>query len=121
MNRLAAIPLALLLSAPALAAPGGPIGTLPQGDYACEAPGDAAGPAGIRAPERDFTVTSASSYAVGLRTGSYLYTGGLVRMTSGPRQGETYRRVGAGMLRQVGPGGEPLPLRCVRVVANNRR
>ena len=111
----------LLLAAPAIAAPGGPIATLPQGDYACERPGDALGAVGLREPGADFAVTSASSYQIGLVTGTYLYVGKQVTMTSGPRQGETFRRVGTGTLRRVGPDGALLPLRCVRVVVNNRR
>ena len=120
MTRLV-VPALLLLAAPAAAAPGGPIATLPQGDYACERPGDATGAVGQREVGADFTVTSASSYLVGMELGTYLYAGQLVTMTSGPRQGQTFRRVSAGTLRRVGPDGGLLPLRCVRVVVNNRR
>lgn len=113
--------LLLLIAAPAAAAPGGTIGTLPHGDYACEQPGDAAGAVGRRAAEADFAVTSASSYQAGLQTGTYLYTGDRVLMTSGPRQGQAFRRVGTGTLRAADADGALLPLRCVRVVVNNRR
>jgi hypothetical protein len=116
-----AVPAILLLAAPAFAAPGGSIATLPQGDYACERPGDAAGAVGRREPGEDFAVTSASSYLVGQDVGTYLYIGRDVTMTSGPRQGQTFRRVGTGTLRRLGPDGALLPLRCVRVVINNRR
>ena len=64
--------LALMLAAPIGAAPGGEIDTMPLGDYVCELPGDASGPAGNRVPAEDFSVVTASSYRAGDALGSYL-------------------------------------------------
>ena len=64
--------LALLLATPLAATPGGDLETMPAGDYVCELPGDATGPAGVHVPEEDFTVVTASSYRAGGMMGSYL-------------------------------------------------
>ncbi|MGH6788034.1 MAG: hypothetical protein ACREBO_14505 [Novosphingobium sp.] len=120
MTMIRVFPLLALVAAPALAAPGGPIGTLPLGAYVCELPGDAAGPAGVRVPEQDFTVANASSYVAAGQRGSYLLTGDLVAMTSGPKAGQRFRKLGGGFLRSVESGGANGSLRCVRQVVNNR-
>lgn len=104
---------AIGLPAPASAVPGGPIGTLAQGRYRCELPGDALSAAGRPMPEADFTVVSASSYRSKGRLGSYLLTGDDVVMTSGPHRGQKYHRLSRGFLRRVGPGGQDTGLRCV--------
>ena len=104
---------AALAAAPALAVPGGAIGTLGIGTYACELPGDASGPVGLRRPEWDFTVIGASSYRAGGLTGSYLLTGDLVTMTSGPRAGLRFRRETRGLLRLADGPKAPARLRCV--------
>lgn len=109
-----------LVAAPALAAPGGEIGTLQQGSYVCELPGDATGPAGHRVDDAGFTVVNASSYTTARGRGTYLLTGDQVMMTSGPKRGERYVRVSPGFLRLAGPDGKASDLRCVRRVANNR-
>lgn len=114
------LPLLALAAAPALAAPGGQIGTLPLGPYVCEHPGDASGPAGIRAPEHDFAIANASSYVAEGQRGSYLLTGDVVAMTSGPKAGQRFRKVGGGFLRAIGADGKNGALRCVRQVVNNR-
>ena len=108
-----------LLSSQAPAAPGGGLATLPLGTYMCELPGSALGAAGVRRPAEDFTVLHASTYDVGEDTGTYLLTGNLVQMTSGPRQGTRYRRVSENFLRKLNPDGSDSPLRCVRGVPNN--
>ena len=112
--------LALSAAAPALAAPGGPIGTLPLGSYVCELPGDAAGPAGLRTPVQDFRVLNASSYETGGGRGAYLMTGDVVTMTSGPKLGQRFHKLGGGFLRLIEGDGRDGPLRCVRQVVNNR-
>lgn len=101
------------------AVPGGEIGTLPLGYFACELPGDAAGPPRRPMPEEDFTVVGSSSYrANGLR-GSYLMTGDTVVMTSGPHAGKRYLRQSHGFVLLIGPDGEAGPIRCVLATRNN--
>ena len=111
---------ALLLAAPAFAAPGGAIGTMQSGDYVCELPGDATGPAGVRAPAQDFTVVNASTYRTAQGRGSYLLTGDLLTMTSGPKKGQKFRRLSGSFLRLLDASGAESALRCIRRVNNNR-
>lgn len=110
----------LALAAPASAVPGGEIGTLEQGRYTCELPGDATGPAGRHVPEADFTVVSASSYRASGRLGSYLLTGDDLVMTSGPHRGQKFHRISRKFLRQVAPDGSEGELRCVLGRRSNR-
>lgn len=112
--------LPLLLAGPALAAPGGRIGTLQRGYYQCEMPGDATGPAGVRLPDEDFSVINASSYETPAGRGSYLFTGDIATMTSGPKQGQRFKRIGSGFLRKIGAADQLDPLRCIRTGANAR-
>lgn len=104
---LAACPLA----APALAQ--GQIGTIERGVYLCELPGDAAGAAGIAQPEESFTIESASRYSSPQGKGTYLRRGDRLIMTSGPRNGDTYKVIGQGFLRKI-VNGQVSRLRCVR-------
>lgn len=112
--------LAALLAGPVSAAPGGAIDTLPLGDYVCELPGDATGAAGHRVEEAGFTVVNASSYETARGRGSYLLTGDLVVMTSGPKRGQRFHRLTANFLRLLGPDGSDSAMRCIRRVFNNR-
>jgi hypothetical protein len=114
-----ALVLALVLAAPATAAPGGDIDTMPIGSYVCELPGDATGPAGRRVAEEDFTIVTASSYRAGGSMGSYLLTGNRLAMTSGSHQGKQYQRQSDGFVRMIGADGQPGELRCVRQTRNN--
>jgi len=93
--------------------------TMPIGDYICELPGDATGPAGIHVPGEDFMVVTASSYRAGEAIGSYLLAGGQLTMTSGPLQGNRYKRQSEGFVRKVDEQGKPSDLRCVRRKRNN--
>jgi hypothetical protein len=111
---------ALALAAPAAAAPGGDIDTMPIGDYVCELPGDALGPAGVRVPGEDFTIVTASSYRAGDSMGSYLLTGDQLAMTSGLHSGKRYRRLSGGFVRMISDDGQDGALRCVRQTRNNR-
>lgn len=104
----------------ALAAPGGQISALPMGDFICELPGDATGPAGVHQAEEDFTVVNATTYTNFEGRGSYLLTGTRIVMTSGPKQGEKYHRISANFLRKLAPDGSDSTLRCIRRVTNNR-
>lgn len=111
----------VLLAAPAaaLAAPGGPIGSLPAGDYVCELPGDAAGVAGIRQADQDFSIVNANSYTTATGRGAYLLTGDVLTMTSGPKRGQRFHRLSDRFLRLIAADGTDSPLRCVRRVVNN--
>ena len=109
------------LAAPATAAPGGELGTMPKGSYACERPGDATGPLGVRAPDEDFTIENGSAYTTVRGRGVYLLTGDRLVMTSGPFQGATYRRKSGGFLRRLAADGSESDLRCVLGVSNNFR
>ncbi len=104
---------------PALAVPGGEIGTLPTGTYVCEIPGDAGGPYRERVPEEDFTIITASSYVAEGRRASYLMTGDRVTMTGGPFKGKKYLRVSHGVLKILDEDGNETPVRCVLTSRNN--
>ena len=129
MNR-ALFPLVPALVVAALAAcaparsvapvPGGQIGVLQQGAYICELPGDATGPAGIRQAEQDFSVHNGSRYSTPAGRGTYLLTGDLVVMTTGPKQGQQFRKLSNNFLRALDAAGQETELRCVRRVQNNR-
>lgn len=114
--------LALLLSAaapPVPAVPGGLIGTLPQGRYTCELPGDASGPVRVAAHDFDFAVIHGSSYRSGNSRGSYLLTGDTVTMTGGKLKGLKLHRIADGFLRQVQANGTDGEMRCVLGTAGN--
>lgn len=117
---LLAILAATTAMAPAAATPGGQIDTLQHGAYACELPGDATGPAGVRQADQDFSVVNASSYSTPSGRGTYLLTGDIVTLTSGPRKGEKYHRLSGNFLRRMNADGIDSELRCVRRVQNNR-
>ncbi len=51
--------------------------------------------------------------------GTYLLTGDLLVLTSGPKRGQKFRRVSDNFLRKLDAGGQDTPLRCVRKVVNN--
>jgi len=103
----------IALPGPSLAVPGGPIGTLEQGRYTCELPGDATGAAGRHVRESDFTVISASSYRHNGTLGSYLLTGDRLVMTNGPHRGKKFHRLSRGFLRELNEDGSDGLLRCV--------
>ncbi|WP_185997198.1 hypothetical protein ACLIMP_12025 [Novosphingobium aerophilum] len=116
--------LALVSGAPAIAplqaksppppVPGGLIGTMELGQYSCEKDGTAGGPVGIRLPQYDFRVVSASNYKTpdGVR-GSYLMTGDRVVMTGGELKGMRMHRMSKGFLRLTGPDGQDSDMRCI--------
>ncbi len=118
MKRLIAI-VTLLAAAPAWPVPGGPIDMLEPGDYVCELPGDANGPAGIRQESEAFRIRNATSYQTPRGDGSYLLTSDLLVMTSGPKRGQRFHRISDRFLRLLGADGKDGPLRCVRRVVNN--
>ncbi len=95
------------------AAAQGPIGTLERGEYLCELPGHAAGPAGQVLPDAHFTIENASHYSTSAGQGTYLRRGDTLLLTSGPRQGESYAVISTRFLRQI-DGGRQGRLRCIR-------
>lgn len=101
-------------SAPAQAAPGGPLGTLPLGNYRCELPGDAEGAAGVHQPGDDFSIIFGSGYRTAAGRGIYLMTGDRVEFTSGPLRGMAFSRSGRSFLRRLSADGGEAGLRCVR-------
>lgn len=115
-----AIPLlalvALLAPAPVLAVPGGEIGWLKPAAYQCEMPGDATGPTGLRVPDEDFSVINANTYQTPAGRGTYLLTGDVLQLTSGPLAGKRYHRLTGNYLRLMGADGSDTPLRCVRTL-----
>jgi hypothetical protein len=111
---------AIIAATAAQAAPGGQIGRLLLGEFVCELPGDATGPAGIRVPEQGFSVINATMYTTAAGRGTYLLTGDVLIMTGGPKRGQRFHRLSQNFLREIGPDGADRPLRCIRQVTNNR-
>ncbi|MDZ4306521.1 hypothetical protein [Allopontixanthobacter sp.] len=97
-----------------VAAPGGRLDTLPQGQYRCALPGDAAGAAWIPLEDRNFTIGNGSTYRTHQGSGTYLLTGTQVTFTRGPMKGLKFERTGSGTLRWIDDNGEPGRVRCVR-------
>ncbi len=99
------------------AAPGaaqGRLDLLPQGEYICALPGDAAGAAWIEQEGRDFAITGASSYRTARGGGTYLMEGKLVTFTRGPMRNMKLMRLGSGLLQEVDRNGKLGRLRCHR-------
>ena len=82
-------------------------------------PGDATGAVGLRMPEDDFAVVNANTYSTAKGRGSYLLTGDLLVLTSGPKNGQKFHRISDNFLRKLGPDGQDGSLRCIRRVVNN--
>lgn len=99
--------------------PGGLIGTLPQGKYTCELPGNAGGPVRVAAADFDFSVILGSSYRADGVRGSYLLTGDLVHMTGGKLAGLKFRRISDGFLRRIDANGQDGEMRCVLATPGN--
>lgn len=112
--------LALAVDQPAGAVPGGDLGVLQQGRYACEVPDPIGVTRGIAQDNARFTVVNASSYRDQGVIGSYLRVGDDVTLTSGPRYGERYRVVSSGTLQRLDANGAETPARCVLVKRNNK-
>ena len=104
----------LMLAAPAIAVTGGPISQLSPGAYQCEQPGDAAGPVGLRVPGEDFAIVNANTYRTAEGRGTYLLTGNVLAMTSGPKDGQKFHRINDSFLRKLDAAGADTTLRCVR-------
>lgn len=115
-----AVGLAMMAAAPARAGGEGPVFTVKRGDYACELPGTALTSAGLRQPGEDFSIRQGSIYTTATGRGSYLASGDEIRMTSGPKIGERFRRESENFLRKLTADGRESDLRCIRRVLNNR-
>lgn len=119
MIRRAALPLiALLATSPALAAPGGVLGTLPIGRFTCETGGDVSGPASNHLPELDFAVVRGSSYDTPKGAGTYLLVEKNMVMTSGPMKGRKFHRISPRYLRELDSDGKEGPVRCIKGMMN---
>ena len=107
-----ALPVLLVVgSGSALAVPGGPIGVLAPAAYACEMPGDATNAAGYRVDAENFAIANSTSYFTPEGRGTYLLTGDDLVLTSGPKNGNRYRRISDNFLRKLGPDGKETALR----------
>jgi hypothetical protein len=111
---------ALLLAVPALATTGGKLDTVARGSWTCEMPGDAGSERGIPVDGADFVVTPSSTYRTETGRGTYLRTGDMVTMTSGPRKGERYRVQTERMLKKLAPDGTDEGMRCVKLGGTSR-
>jgi hypothetical protein len=108
---------ALLIAAPLAATTGGKLDTLARGSWVCEMPGDAGTERGIPVEGADFVVTLSSTYRTLDGSGTYLRTGDLVTITSGPRKGERYRVQTERMIRKLAADGTDEGMRCVKLGA----
>lgn len=107
----------LATSSAAVAAPGGPLRTLPKGNWQCATPGRAGENAVVVHEELGFKVINPSSYARAGERGTYLNTGTRVVFTSGPMQGMRFERLSLNMIQERLEDGSLGPLRCVRLGA----
>ena len=114
------IAVTVVLAQSAHAVPGGRLATMKRGNFACELAGDAMGESGIRQKDADFAILHSSTYGAVTGRGSYLMTGDLITMTSGPKMGEHYKRVSENFLRRLAADGSETSLRCIRLVLNNQ-
>ncbi len=112
--------LALALAVPAQAVPGGRLTTMKRGNFACEVAGDAMGEPGIRQASEDFSILHSSIYRTASGRGSYLMTGDMLIMTTGPKKGERYKQISENFLHQLTADGKEGGLRCIRRVMNNQ-
>jgi uncharacterized cupin superfamily protein len=108
------------LAVPVWAGAEGPIFTVKRGDYICELPGTAMTAAGLHQAGEDFSILAGSIYVASNGRGSYLATGDEMRMTSGPKRGERFRRISENFLRKLTADGQESDIRCIRKVLNNR-
>ncbi|MBD3728114.1 MAG: hypothetical protein IE933_00225 [Sphingomonadales bacterium] len=119
LPRLALMLLLATTAAAATATPGGRLGTLPLGNYACTLPGDAAGLAVVPVTEADFSIIFGSSYANGAGKGTYLLTGKTVQFTSGPMKGMVFAKTGSNTIREQAVDGSLSEKRCTRIGSAN--
>lgn len=99
---------------PAIAAPGGKLGTMAGGRWICEIPGDAT-MRPTRQEADDFSIVPDSSYRTpDGRSGTYLLLGDRLTMTSGPFDGKRFVLDSAAMIHPLDQNDQPEALRCVK-------
>lgn len=101
--------------APASKAPAGAPGVLPVGVYECDAPIDVGGMM-MGSPQTGlmFGVTGPGAYRdYNGGTGRFALAGNLLTMTSGPLQGQRYRREGERLFKPLNAAGATGPIRCI--------
>ncbi len=97
---------------------GGMLGTMPHGNYQCANPGDAAGDAYAVVAAENFRISTASRYQSDAGSGTYILRGRDLTFTSGPKNGEQFRRVGDNQLRKLEKDGTQTKLLCTRLGSN---
>ncbi|QGN53418.1 hypothetical protein [Novosphingobium sp. Gsoil 351] len=113
LRRIVILAATLCVAAPLAAGPGR-LATLTLGRYVCERPGSDATQAPVTDAAASFAITTASRYvAIDGTRGTYLLTGDIAELTSGPLAGTRLVRVRDSFLRVIGPDGLPGPTRCI--------
>ena len=95
--------------------PGGPLRTMPHGNYQCAMPGDAGGEAIVVVEEENFRISTASRYTSADGDGTYLMRGDNLVFTRGPKKDERFLRIGDNQLRKLDDAGERTRLLCTRL------
>ena len=95
--------------------PGGPLRTMPHGNYQCATPGDAGGEAIVVVEEENFRISTASRYTSAQGDGTYLMRGDNLVFTRGPKKDERFVRIGDNQLRKLDSEGERTRLLCTRL------
>lgn len=110
---LALLALALPVTS-AHAVPGGELGTLENGKWFCEKPGDAAAPS-TPLPRESFVALPDSAYRAADGTeGVYLLLGDELVMTSGALRGHRFKLDSAATMHRLDAEGDEIDQRCVR-------
>lgn len=88
--------------------------TLTIGRYECERPAPPGQAGGIPDAAASFSVKTSSRYAAADgATGTYLFTGDTITMTSGPLRGTRLVRIRESFLRRIEANGLPGDTRCI--------
>jgi len=95
--------------------PGGPLRTMPHGNYECALPGDAGSEAIVVVEDENFRISTASRYTSSAGEGTYLMRGDNLVFTRGPKKDERFVRIGDNQLRRLDEAGERTPLLCTRL------
>ena len=95
--------------------PGGPLRTMPHGNYECALPGDAGGETITVVEAESFRISTASRYTSADGDGTYLMRGDNLVFTRGPKKDERFVRIGDNQLRKLDADGERTRLLCTRL------
>ena len=95
--------------------PGGPLRTMPHGNYQCALPGDAGSVPYVVVEEQNFRISTASRYTSEEGWGTYIMRGRELVFTRGPKKGEQFRQIGDNQLRKLDAQGEDTELLCTRL------